>query len=56
MFLSPPLAVIMKIIFQSFPETRWIAALMANSAPKEEGDDEDDDEDEDEREPSGAET
>ena len=52
MFLSPPLAVIMKIIFQSFPETRWIAALMANSAPKEEGDDED----EDEREPSGAET
>lgn len=54
MFLSPPLAVIMKIIFQSFPETRWIAALMANSAPKEEGDDEDDDEDE--REPSGAET
>ncbi len=35
MFLSPPLAVVMKIIFQSFPETRWIAALMANSAPKE---------------------
>ena len=33
MFLSPPLAVIMKIIFQSFPETRWIAALMANRAP-----------------------
>ena len=30
MFLSPPLAVVMKIIFQAFPETRWIAALMAN--------------------------
>ncbi len=36
MFLSPPLAVIMKIIFQSFPETRWIAVLMANRPPKEE--------------------
>ncbi|MDO5308347.1 MAG: AI-2E family transporter [Planctomycetia bacterium] len=35
MFLSPPLAVIMKIIFQSFPETRWIAALMANRVMKE---------------------
>ncbi len=35
MFLSPPLAVIMKIIFQSFPETRWIAVLMANRPPKE---------------------
>jgi len=34
MFLSPPLAVIMKIIFQSFPETRWIAVLMANRPPK----------------------
>lgn len=34
MFLSPPLAVIMKIIFQAFPETRWIAALMANKPPK----------------------
>ncbi len=34
MFLSPPLAVVMKIIFQSFPETRWIAALMANRVPK----------------------
>ncbi|MBQ9874057.1 MAG: AI-2E family transporter [Thermoguttaceae bacterium] len=33
MFLSPPLAVVMKIIFQSFPETRWIAALMANRPP-----------------------
>lgn len=30
MFLSPPLAVVMKIIFQAFPETRWVAALMAN--------------------------
>ncbi|MBQ9372005.1 MAG: AI-2E family transporter [Thermoguttaceae bacterium] len=30
MFLSPPLAVIMKIIFQAFPETRLIAGLMAN--------------------------
>ena len=30
MFLSPPLAVVLKIIFVSFPETRWIAALMAN--------------------------
>lgn len=40
MFLSPPLAVIMKIIFQSFPETRWIAVLMANRPPK---DDESDD-------------
>lgn len=40
MFLSPPLAVIMKIIFQSFPETRWIAVLMANRPPKEELDDE----------------
>ena len=35
MFLSPPLAVIMKIIFLSFPETRWIAVLMANRPPKE---------------------
>ncbi|MBR4833091.1 MAG: AI-2E family transporter [Thermoguttaceae bacterium] len=34
MFLSPPLAVIMKIIFQSFPETRWIAVMMANRPPK----------------------
>lgn len=34
MFLSPPLAVISKIILQSFPETRWIAALMANKAEK----------------------
>ncbi len=34
MFLSPPLAVIMKIIFQSFPETRWIAVLMANRPPR----------------------
>ena len=33
MFLSPPLAVVMKIIFVSFPETRWIAALMANRTP-----------------------
>lgn len=33
MFLSPPLAVVLKLIFQSFPETRWVAALMANSAP-----------------------
>ncbi|MBQ2791198.1 MAG: AI-2E family transporter [Thermoguttaceae bacterium] len=38
MFLSPPLAVIMKIIFQSFPETRWIAVLMANRPPKNDGD------------------
>ncbi len=30
MFLSPPLAVVMKIILASFPETRWVAALMAN--------------------------
>ncbi|MBR4105165.1 MAG: AI-2E family transporter, partial [Thermoguttaceae bacterium] len=37
MFLSPPLAVIMKIIFQSFPETRWIAVLMANRPPKDDG-------------------
>lgn len=36
MFLSPPLAVIIKIIFQSFPETRWIAVLMANRPPREE--------------------
>lgn len=35
MFLSPPLAVIIKIIFQSFPETNWIAVLMANRPPKE---------------------
>lgn len=41
MFLSPPLAVIMKIIFQSFPETRWIAVLMANRPPKEGAADED---------------
>ncbi|MBR4752065.1 MAG: AI-2E family transporter [Thermoguttaceae bacterium] len=34
MFLSPPLAVVMKIIFQSFPETEWIAALMANRVQK----------------------
>ncbi len=33
MFLSPPLAVISKIILQSFPETRWIAILMANNIP-----------------------
>ena len=31
MFLSPPLAVVTKIICLSFPETRWIAALMAGS-------------------------
>lgn len=42
MFLSPPLAVIMKIIFQSFPETRWIAVLMANRPPKESAADEED--------------
>lgn len=36
MFLSPPLAVISKIILQSFPETRWIAVLMANRVPREE--------------------
>lgn len=41
MFLSPPLAVIMKIIFQSFPETRWIAVLMANRPPKDDGDSDD---------------
>ncbi len=35
MFLSPPLAVIIKIIFQSFPETNWLAVLMANRPPKE---------------------
>lgn len=35
MFLSPPLAVISKIILQSFPETRWIAVLMANRVPRE---------------------
>ena len=34
MFLSPPLAVIGKIILQSFPETRWIAVIMANTVPK----------------------
>jgi len=34
MFLSPPLAVIMKIIFQAFPETYWLAALMADKPPK----------------------
>jgi len=34
MFLSPPIAVICKIILQSFPETRWIAILMANSVPE----------------------
>lgn len=33
MFISPPLAVVMKIIFQSFPETQWIAALMAKDPP-----------------------
>ncbi|MDD3589854.1 MAG: AI-2E family transporter [Thermoguttaceae bacterium] len=38
MFLSPPLAVVSKIILQSFPETRWIAALMANKAEKPLGD------------------
>lgn len=36
MFLSPPLAVIVKIILESFPETDWIATLMANKPPKEE--------------------
>ena len=42
MFLSPPLAVVMKIIFVSFPETRWIAALMANRTldPNNDGGDE----------------
>ncbi len=40
MFLSPPLAVVMKIIFQSFPETKWIAALMALRPPKVAVDDE----------------
>lgn len=34
MFLSPPLAVILKIIFSSFPETRWISTLMSNKASK----------------------
>ncbi|MBR2584484.1 MAG: AI-2E family transporter [Thermoguttaceae bacterium] len=34
MFLSPPLAVIVKIILESFPETDWIATLMANKPPK----------------------
>lgn len=33
MFLSPPLAVICKIILQQFPETEWIATLMANGVP-----------------------
>lgn len=47
MFLAPPLAVISKIIFQSFPETKWIAALMANTAPK------DVDEDDGQDEPTG---
>ena len=42
MFLSPPLAVISKIIFQSFPETRWIAVLMANRPPRTDGDLEED--------------
>lgn len=40
MFLSPPLAVVMKIIFQSFPETRWIASLMAMKPTKAVVDDE----------------
>lgn len=35
MFLSPPLAVIVKIILKSFPETDWIATLMSNKMPKE---------------------
>ncbi len=43
MFLSPPLAVIMKIIFQAFPETRWIAGLMANKPPVEIVEDDPDD-------------
>ncbi len=34
MFLSPPLAVICKIILYSYPETRWIATLMANSVER----------------------
>ncbi|MCF0234738.1 MAG: AI-2E family transporter [Thermoguttaceae bacterium] len=38
MFLSPALAVILKIIFQSFPETQWIASLMADRPPKDEND------------------
>ncbi|MBR5415096.1 MAG: AI-2E family transporter [Thermoguttaceae bacterium] len=33
MFLSPPLAVICKIILSQFDETRWIAVLMANRPP-----------------------
>ncbi|MDO5581088.1 MAG: AI-2E family transporter [Planctomycetia bacterium] len=36
MFLSPPLAVIIKIILKSFPETAGIAIMMANTVPKEE--------------------
>lgn len=45
MFLSPPLAVITKIICLYFPETRWIAVLMAGSVqalpPLEDDEDED---------------
>ena len=33
MFLSPPLAVICKIILSQFDETRWIAVLMASRPP-----------------------
>ena len=33
MFLSPPLAVICKIILMQFDETKWLAILMANKAP-----------------------
>jgi predicted PurR-regulated permease PerM len=35
MFLSPPLAVICKIILLQFEETKWIAILMANRIPQE---------------------
>jgi len=33
MFLSPPLAVVTKLFFQSFSETRWLAALMSEQPP-----------------------
>jgi predicted PurR-regulated permease PerM len=32
-FLAAPLTIFVALIFQSFPETRWIASLMAVGAP-----------------------
>jgi AI-2 transport protein TqsA len=32
-FLAAPLTILVALIFQTFPETRWLASLMAVGAP-----------------------